>query len=358
MSNRARPAPALTPPAPAIREERITLAHGSGGKAMADLVDDVLLGAFGQAEAGPLEDQARLGLDALARHGDRLAFTTDSFVVDPLFFPGGDIGRLAVNGTVNDLAVGGARPLHLSCAMIVEEGLPVADLRRVAKSLRAAAAEAGVSIVTGDTKVVPRGAADRLFINTSGVGVIPRGIEIGAARAVPGDCILVSGPIGDHGVAILAAREELALDVPVASDTQPLHELVAALLAACPDTRSLRDATRGGLGAVLNELAVASGTCMELEEARIPVREAVRGVSEILGLDPLYHANEGRLVAIVPGDRAEVALAALRAHPGGAEAAIVGAVGSRAPGRVLMRTAFGGDRTVDMPLGEQLPRIC
>jgi hydrogenase expression/formation protein HypE len=344
--------------ATAVREERVTLAHGSGGKAMADLVADVFLGAFGQAEAGALEDQARIGLDGLARHGDRLAFTTDSFVVDPLFFPGGDIGRLAVNGTVNDLAVGGARPLHLSCAVIVEEGLPVADLRRVAESLRAAAEEANVSIVTGDTKVVPRGTADRLFINTTGVGVIPRGIEIGAARAAPGDCILVNGPIGNHGVAILAAREELALDVPVESDSRPLHGLVAALLAACPETRSLRDATRGGLGAVLNELAMASGTCMELEEARIPVHEAVRGVSEILGLDPLYHANEGRLAAIVPGDRAEAALAALRSHPAGAEAAIIGTVGTREPGRVVMRTSFGGDRIVEMPLGEQLPRIC
>ena len=345
-------------PGARVRDEGVTLAHGSGGRAMQDLIADVLGGGFGCADRGPLEDQARIDLADLARGGDRLAFTTDSYVVDPLFFPGGDIGTLAVNGTINDLAVSGARPLHLSCSLILEEGFPIADLRRVAESMRAAAAAAGVDIVTGDTKVVHRGAADKLFVNTSGIGVIRTGVDIRAGRARPGDRVLVNGCLGDHGVAILAARDDLALDVPVESDTRALHGLVDALLAACPDVHCLRDATRGGLGTVANELAQASGVGLALDETALPVREAVKGVSEILGLDPLYYANEGRLVAIVPGDHAEAALAAMRAHPAGAEAAIVGEVLAGPPGRVTMRTGFGGERVVGMPVGDQLPRIC
>jgi hydrogenase expression/formation protein HypE len=336
----------------------VTLAHGAGGKAMRDLIDDVFLAAFDNPLLAPLEDQARAPLAGLCRHGDRLAFTTDSYVVDPLFFPGGDIGMLAVNGTVNDVAMSGARPLFLSCGVIVEEGFPVAELRRVADSMAAAAAAAGVAIVTGDTKVVPRGAADKLFINTAGVGVIPAGVDLAAARAMPGDRILVNGWVGDHGVAILAARGDLALEAPVESDTQPLHGLVEALLRACPEVHCLRDATRGGVATVLNEFAQATGVCIRLEEDRIPVREAVRGVCEILGLDPLYFANEGKLVAALPADRAEAALAAMRAHPAGREAAIIGEVTEAPAGRVILRSVFGGERIADMLVGEQLPRIC
>ena len=336
----------------------VTLAHGGGGKAMKDLIEDVFVRAFDNPVLAPLEDQARLDLAALARAGGRLAFTVDSYVVDPLFFPGGDIGRLAVNGTVNDLAVGGARPLYLSCAVILEEGLPVELLRRVAASLAAAAREAGVAIVTGDTKVVPKGACDKLFVTTSGIGVIPPEVRLGADRAQPGDCVLVNGWLGDHGAAILAARGDLALDTPIESDTAPLHRLVAALLEAAPGTRSIRDATRGGVATVLNEFAQASEVAINIDEARTPLREAVRGFCEILGLDPLYLANEGKLVAIVPPDEAEAALAALRRDPLGHDAAMIGRVEAGDPGRVTMRTALGGRRIVDMLVGEQLPRIC
>ncbi len=341
-----------------FRGDTITLAHGGGGKAMRDLIDDVFVSAFDNPALASLEDQARFELADLARIGDRLAFTTDSYVVDPLFFPGGDIGALAVNGTVNDLAVSGARPLYLSCGIILEEGFPVADLRRIAASMQAAATEAGVQIVTGDTKVVQRGAADKLFINTSGVGVIPTGVHIAADRARPGDKVLINGHIGDHGVAILAARDDLALDVPIESDCCSLHGLIQSLLAACPDVHCLRDATRGGIATVLNEFALAADVCINLDEPTIPVREAVRGVSEILGLDPLYFANEGKLVALVPAAQADAALAAMRAHPAGRDAAIIGEVGDKPRGTVIMHTAFGGERIVDMLVGEQLPRIC
>lgn len=341
-----------------VRGGTVTLAHGGGGKAMRDLVDDVFVGAFANPVLAPLEDQARLALAELAGRGDRLAFSTDSYVVDPLFFPGGDIGALAVNGTVNDLAVCGARPLYLSCAVILEEGFPLADLRRIAASMQATAVAAGVLIVTGDTKVVQRGAADKLFINTSGIGVIPAGLDLAAVRARPGDKVLVNGPIGDHGVAILAARGDLALEVPVESDCRPLHGLVQALLAACPGVHCLRDATRGGIATVLNEFALAARVCVNLDEAAIPVREAVRGVAELLGLDPLYFANEGTLVAVVPGEHAATALAALRAHPAGAGAAIIGEIGAAPPGGVILRTGFGGERIVGLLVGDQLPRIC
>jgi hydrogenase expression/formation protein HypE len=334
----------------------VTLAHGGGGRAMHDLIDEVFVGRFGVS--GGSEDQARIALAGLLAHGDRLAFSTDAYVVDPLFFPGGDIGVLAVNGTVNDLAVGGAIPLLLSCAVIIEEGLPVETLHRVAESMQRAAAAAGVAIVTGDTKVVNRGAADKLFVTTAGIGVIPRGVEIAAHRAVPGDAVLINGFIGDHGATILNARGDLALEAPLQSDTQPLHALVRSMLAACPDVHCLRDATRGGLATVLNEFAQSAGVAIHIDEASLPVRDEVRGVCAILGLDPMYFANEGKLVAVVPGERADAVLAAMRAHPAGAQAAIIGQVAALPAGVVTLRTRFGGERIVDMLVGEQLPRIC
>lgn len=336
----------------------VTMAHGGGGKAMKDLIEDVFVASFGNPMLNLLEDQARLPMAELAACGDRLAFTTDSYVVHPLFFPGGDIGCLAVNGTVNDLAMGGARPLYLSCSMIIEEGLPIETLRRVAVSMQRAAATAGVVIVTGDTKVVNRGAADKLFINTAGIGVIPKGIDISANAAKPGDVILVNGSIGDHGVAILHARGDLGLEVSVQSDSQALHGLVQAMLAVCPDIHCLRDATRGGLATVLHEFAQASGVCIRLDEARIPVHDEVKGVCAILGLDPLYFANEGKLVAIVPRSAAKAVLAAMQSHPCGTEAAQIGEVIARPEGVVVLRTIFGGERIVDTLIGEQLPRIC
>lgn len=337
---------------------RVTLAHGAGGKAMRDLISGMVLGHFGNPLLGPLEDQARIAMDELAAQGDRLAFTTDSFVVDPLEFPGGDIGKLAVYGTVNDLAVSGARPLYLSCGLILEEGLELALLDRMLASMKEAAAAAGVSIVTGDTKVVHRGAADKLFINTAGIGVVPAGVEIAAHRARPGDVVLVNGYLGDHGAAILQARGELALAAGIASDCQPLHGLIDAMRAACADVRCLRDATRGGLATVLNEFAESSGVGIRLEEGSLPVRDTVRGVCEILGLDAMYLANEGKLAAVVPAADAERVLAAMRAHPAGSDSRIIGEVIPGPRRRVTLRTAFGSERVVDMLVGEQLPRIC
>jgi hydrogenase expression/formation protein HypE len=340
-----------------VRGTRVSLAHGSGGKIMKDLIDDVFVRAFG-APDGPLEDQARLDLLALAAAGDRLAFTTDAYVVDPLVFPGGDIGTLAVNGTVNDLAVGGAVPCALSCALVIEEGIEIELLRRIARSMATAARRAGVAIVTGDTKVVGHGACDKLFITTTGVGAIPRGRELSVAGARPGDLVLVNGWLGDHGAAILGSRGDLRLDSPVESDCAPLHEVVEVLLAAAPGTRCLRDATRGGVATVLNEIASASEVDIELDEVALPVRGEVRGFCEILGLDPLYLANEGKLVAVVPAAEAEAAIAAMESHPLGLHAAVIGVVGDGAPGRVTMRTVMGGHRIVDMLVGDQLPRIC
>ena len=336
----------------------VTLAHGGGGKAMKDLIDDVFVRAFDNPLLAPLDDQARLDLADLARRGDRVAFTTDSFVVDPLIFPGGDIGRLAVCGTVNDLAVGGAVPLYLSCAAIVEEGVTIDLLRQIAASMAATAREAGVAIVTGDTKVVTKGACDKLFLTTTGVGVIRTGVDLGADRARAGDVVLVNGLLGDHGAAILCARGDMALETPIESDCAPLHGLVAALIAAAPDVRFVRDPTRGGLATALNEIAEASRIAIEIDEQATPIREEVKAFCEILGLDPLYLANEGKIVVIAPPDEAEAALAAMRAHPLGQRAAIVGRVYSGEPGRVTMRTGFGGRRIVDMLVGEQLPRIC
>lgn len=341
-----------------VSEANVTLAHGGGGKAMKDLVDDAFVSVFDNDWLAPLEDQARLDAAALAALGDRLAFTTDSYVVDPLFFPGGDIGRLAVCGTVNDLAVGGATPLYLSCAVIVEEGVPLETLRRIARSMAEAAREAGVQIVTGDTKVVPRGACDGLFVTTSGVGAIPSHIHLGADRARPGDLVLVNGDIGDHGAAVLAARGDMALETEVASDCAPLGGLIAELLAGAPGVRCLRDATRGGVATVLNEFAAASAVSVEIDEAALPVQAAVRGLCEILGLDPLYLANEGKLVVVVPPEQADAALEALRSHPLGAHACVIGRIADGEPGRVALRTQLGGRRIVDMLVGDQLPRIC
>ncbi len=341
-----------------LSAKTITLAHGSGGKAMRDLIEDVFVSAFDNPELGALEDQARIDLGSLSARGDRLALTTDSYVVDPLFFPGGDIGMLAINGTVNDLAVGGAIPLYLTCAVIIEEGLDVSVLRRVAASMKTAAAAAGVKVVTGDTKVVGRGAADKLFINTAGVGVIPAGIQLGAARARPGDQVLTNGYIGDHGAAIVDARGQFSLENSIVTDCQPLHGLVQAMLRVCPDLRCLRDATRGGIAGVLNEFAEQSQVAIRLLEPSIPLRTEVRGMCELLGLDPLYLANEGKLVAIVPKQDADALLVAMRAHPAGEHSARIGEVVAKRAGRVILQTAFGGERIVDVPFGEQLPRIC
>ncbi len=341
-----------------LRAETITLAHGSGGKAMRDLIEDVFIGGFDNEHLSQLEDQARFDLTSLSAHGDRLAMTTDSYVVDPLFFPGGDIGKLAVTGTVNDLAVGGARPLYLSCGMIIEEGFPVADLRRIVTSMKITADAAGVGIVTGDTKVVPRGAADKLFINTAGVGVIPKGVNITANRAQPGDIVIINGFIGDHGAAIVDARGEMALENTIKTDCQALNGLVEAMLQSCPDIHCMRDATRGGIATVLNEFSESSDVGITLDESSLPLRPEVRGMCEILGLDPLYLANEGKLIAIVPADNAAELLHIMRQHPAGKDSAMVGNVSAEPSGRVVLQTSFGGERIVDMLVGEQLPRIC
>ena len=341
-----------------IRDKNITMAHGGGGRAMRELIERLIVPAFANPLLAPLEDQARIGLRGLTEIGDRLAFTTDSYVVAPLFFAGGDIGKLAICGTVNDLAMSGAVPLFLSCGLIIEEGFATADLERVLASMSATARLAGVNVVTGDTKVVNRGAADKLFINTAGIGVIAAGVNLSAARAQPGDVIIVNGTLGDHGVAILVARNELELQSDIASDCQPLHGLVQAMLAACPDIHCLRDATRGGLATVLNEFAISSNVGMRLDERALPLKPEVRGACEMLGLDVLYMANEGKLVAVVPRAFGDAVLAAMRAHPAGADAAIVGEVLAEPAGHVILNTLFGGERVVDMLVGEQLPRIC
>ncbi len=341
-----------------MRGKRITLAHGSGGKAMRELIEQLFVAEFNNPLLAALEDQAVVPLDDLRERGARLAFTTDSYVVNPLFFPGGSIGELAVHGTTNDLAVSGATPLFLSCGMILEEGLAIETLGEVVGRMNRAARRAGVAIVTGDTKVVERGAADKLFINMAGLGVIGSEVAISAARARPGDIVVTNGNIGDHGIAILLARNDLALESSVESDTQPLHELVQAMVAVCPDIHCLRDATRGGVATVLNEFAASSEVGIHLNEDAIPIRESVRGACEILGLDPLYLANEGKLVAIVPRDRAGVVVEAMRAHPAGQGSAMIGEVKDGPRGAVVMATAFGGVRVVDTLIGDQLPRIC
>jgi len=335
----------------------ILLAHGSGGKLTHDLVERLFLRYFTSPTLLHLDDSAVLEIQG---PNTRLAFTTDSYVVSPLFFPGGDIGKLAVCGTVNDLSMSGAQPLWLSAGFIVEEGLPLADLERVAASMAATAEQAGVQIVAGDTKVVDRGSADRLFVNTTGVGLVPPGVEIAGDRARPGDVVLLSGTIGDHGMTIMTQREGLQFDSPLASDCAPLNGLVAALLAAVPlgTVRCLRDPTRGGLATTLNELAGRSRAGIEIDETAVPVSEAVRAACELLGLDPLYVANEGKLVAIVAPEAAEAALVALCSHEHGRQAVVIGQVTDTHPARVVLRTALGARRMVDMLTGEQLPRIC
>jgi hydrogenase expression/formation protein HypE len=348
-----------TCPMPQSRYDHVLLGHGSGGLLTADLIQRVFVLGFASEVLAALEDQATLRLgDGNGAKAPRLAFTTDSFVVRPLFFPGGDIGRLAVHGTVNDLAVGGARPLFLSAAFILEEGLPLADLRRVVASMRAACKEAGVELVTGDTKVVDRGKGDGVFVTTSGIGLVPEGRSLSIHAARPGDRILLSGTLGDHGIAIMSVREGIEFETVLESDTAPLHRLAEAVLGACPRTRCMRDPTRGGLSSAVNELAAASRVGVELDEAAIPLRPEVRGACEMLGLDPLYVACEGKLIAVVPPEDADAVLAAMRAHPLGSNAALVGTVVADHAGMVLLRSRVGGERVVTLLSGEQLPRIC
>lgn len=338
-----------------LRGERVTMAHGGGGKAMRDLIEEIFTDVFDPPGS---EDQARLTSDALQQTGAQLAFTTDSFVVSPPVFPGGDIGKIAVCGTVNDLAVGGAKPLWLSAAFIIEEGCEFALLRQVVASMQAEAEKAGVRIVTGDTKVVERGAADKVFVTTSGIGVIPAGRNLAADRIRPGDVAIVNGVLGDHGATILAARGDMALSTDIQSDCQSLNGLMEAVLAVAPDVRAARDATRGGLASCLNEMAEAAGVSIEIDETELPLRPEVKGVCEVLGLDPLYLANEGTLVIFVPPEEADATLAAMRAMPEGTGATIIGRARQGHPGRVTMKTLFGGQRLVDTLVGEQLPRIC
>ena len=343
----------LTCPVPLTTRDRILLGHGSGGKLSAELVRDVFLPALGNPTLARLNDQAIVQVN-----GSRLAITTDSFVVKPLFFPGGDIGSLAVHGTINDLAMGGAQPLFLSVAFILEEGLPLETLQRVVASLQRAAADANVQIVTGDTKVVEKGKGDGLFINTTGIGLVPDGLELSADCARPGDKVILSGFIGDHGIAILAQREGLEFETTIESDSAAVHTLVASMLKKSAAIRCMRDPTRGGLSSTLNEIAEQSRVGIEIEEERIPVREDVRGACEMLGLDPLYVANEGKLVAIVAPDAADELVQTMRAHPLGKEARIIGTVTEKNAGLVTMRTTLGTTRIVDMLAGDQLPRIC
>lgn len=347
-------AESLACPIPIPEGARVILGHGSGGQLSNALMRDVIGPSIAAASpGGPLNDAAVVQVG-----GARLAFTTDSFVVSPIRFPGGDIGELAVNGTINDLAMMGAQPLAISLAFVIEEGLPLEELAIVSASAARAAAAAGAQIVTGDTKVVGRGAADRLFVNTAGIGVVPDGVAPAADRARPGDAVVLSGPIGLHGVAIMSVREGLEFEVEIASDTQPLNAVVAAALAVEPDVRVLRDPTRGGLSSALNEIAGASGVGMVLEEHAIPIPEPVRAACEMLGLDPFHVANEGKCVAIVPAESADAVVEAMRSVPEGEGAVRIGTVVADHPGMVTIRTIVGSERIVDMLVGEQLPRIC
>ncbi len=340
-------------PAPIATRERIVLGHGSGGRLSAELLRDVFLPLFSNPMLDRMDDQAIFEIGR-----ERVAFTTDSFVVKPLIFPGGDIGSLAVHGTINDLAMGGARPLFLSAAFILEEGFSTDMLRRIASSMAKAAADAGVAIVTGDTKVVERGKGDGLFINTTGIGIVPEGVQLSASYARPGDRVILSGAIGDHGIAILAQRDGLEFETEIESDSAPLHELVAGMLAVSSEIRCLRDPTRGGLSSALNEIAATSQVSMHIEESKILVRDDVKGACELLGLDPLYVANEGKLVAIVAPAIADRVVDAMRRNLRGRDAAIIGTVGDQHAGLVTMKTAFGSTRIVDLLAGDQLPRIC
>ncbi|MGA7157061.1 MAG: hydrogenase expression/formation protein HypE [Acidobacteriaceae bacterium] len=348
-----REMPSIACPVPLPVKSHVVLGHGSGGRLSAALMRDIFLPAFGNPVLNELNDQAAVRLGA-----GRVAFSTDSYVVKPLFFPGGGIGELAVYGTVNDLAVGGAVPQYLSAAFILEEGLPLETLQRVVEQMAVAARRAGVSIVTGDTKVVEKGSGDQIFITTAGIGVIPDGLELGPRQVREGDRILLSGPIGEHGVTILAQREGLEVSGDLVSDTAPLTEICQAVLKAAPGLRTMRDLTRGGLSSAVNEIAGSAGVGISLEERAIPVSETVQGICELFGLDPMYVANEGKMIAIVAPEDAEAALAAMRGVGIGAGAQVIGTVTSKRPGCVVMRTKFGTDRIVDMLAGDQLPRIC
>lgn len=350
--DRARTARRLREP---FRDERITLSHGAGGKASHSLIEGMILPTLGAAAAALDEDSAVV---SLAGGAARLAFTTDSYVVSPLFFPGGDIGSLAVHGTINDLATAGAQPLCLSLAFILEEGLEVEVLRSVVRSIGEAAIAAGVTIATGDTKVVPRGKADRMFINTSGIGLVADGCSLSAAHVRAGDRVLLSGAIGEHGIAVMLARDALEIEADIRSDSAPLHRIVADVLAAAPSTRTFKDPTRGGVATTLNEIARHAGVAIAVDERRIPVRADVRAACEMLGLDPLHIANEGKLIAIVPPGEARAALLAMRAAPHGESAAIVGEVLEGPQDMVLLETEAGGSRVLDMLAGDPLPRIC
>ena len=329
------------------------LGHGSGGKLTAELIEKLFVPAFRNDYLDRLDDQAVLSIN-----GSRIAFTTDSFVITPIFFPGGDIGRLAINGTVNDLAMSGARPMYLSSAFILEEGLASDDLRRVVDSMRVAAMEAGVLLVTGDTKVVNRGKGDQIFINTTGIGVIEKPVNISASNARSGDAIILSGFVGDHGMAILSQRENLSFEGEIASDSAALHSLVAAMLDVTTDIHCLRDPTRGGVATTLNEIAARSRVGIEIDESEIPIRDTVKGACETLGIDPLYVANEGKLIAIVGANVADAVLQAMQTHPLGRFSRIIGRIVDDHSGMVLMRTEIGGKRLLDLLFHEPLPRIC
>jgi hydrogenase expression/formation protein HypE len=356
-----RPAtPFSSCPLPKTQFDHILLGHGSGGRLTSELIQRVFVPGFGNEVLAALEDQATVRLDGTDNgvKGPRIAFTTDSFVVRPLFFPGGDIGKLAVHGTVNDLAVGGAVPQYLSAAFILEEGLALEDLKRIVESMRQACADAGVAIVTGDTKVVDRGKGDQVFITTTGIGLVPQGRDLSIRNAKPGDRILVSGTIGNHGVAIMSVREGIEFETVLESDSASLAGLTEAMLAACPTIRCMRDPTRGGLSSALNELAAASKVGVKLTESAIPVRQEVHAACEMLGLDPLYVANEGKLMAVVPAADSDMLLEAMQRHPLGRNAAVIGEVVSDHLGLVLLRSMVGGERVVTLLAGEQLPRIC
>lgn len=335
-----------------MRSDRILLAHGSGGTMMRDLIENIIVPDFDDDALKRLDDAASLPFPA-----GRVSFSTDTYVVNPIFFPGGDIGRLAVCGTVNDVATAGATPLYLSVGLVLEEGFPVADLEKVLISMREAAREAGVHLVTGDTKVVEKGHGDGIFINTAGIGSLPDGVDLSGSYCKPGDKVLVSGTLGDHGIAIISTREGLSFETSIETDAAPLNHLIANVLAAAPDVRCFRDPTRGGLSSTLNELASASGVQITVTETAVPVKPQVRGASEMLGYDVFQVANEGKMVAVVPAEQAEAALAAMKASPYGEEAAIIGEVAEGTP-RVYVNTAFGATRIMDMLVGEQLPRIC
>ncbi len=336
-----------------MKNDRVNMTHGSGGRAMAQLIDELFLTYFDNELLRQGNDQASFAVSA-----GRMVMSTDGHVVSPLFFPGGDIGSLSVHGTINDVAMSGAKPLYLSASFILEEGYPLADLKRIVISMAAAAKDAGVPIVTGDTKVVEAGKGDGVFITTTGVGVVPEGVSLSGVQVEPGDVVLLSGPIGDHGVAIMSSRENLEFETTIVSDSAPLHDLVAEMVKAVPAIKCMRDPTRGGVASTLNELAQQAGVGFALEEEAIPVRNEVRAACELLGLDPLYVANEGKLVAVCRAQDAEHLLAAMRAHPKGAQAAIIGKAVADDLSFVTMETVFGGNRIVDWLAGEQLPRIC